>query len=138
MEQTATNPAKTKEQRALKKRQTAGVTRAVLRRIKTKAVPRQLKGLLVRKRNHARQFFTEATQQRNIEAGVLVRYSPFVECLAGYFVKDFIRVVTANQVALISTSFSPKLRRSIALGSVFVRTSFKRALEVFPQVTQIT
>jgi phosphatidylserine/phosphatidylglycerophosphate/cardiolipin synthase-like enzyme len=29
--------------------------------------------------------FTEAAQQRNIEAGVVVRYSPFVERLVGYF-----------------------------------------------------
>ena len=77
-----------------------------------------------------------ATRHRNVEAGVLVRHSPFVECLVGYFVKDFIRFVAANQAALISTSFSPKVRRSSALGSVFVRTSFKRALEVFPHVTQ--
>jgi phosphatidylserine/phosphatidylglycerophosphate/cardiolipin synthase-like enzyme len=29
--------------------------------------------------------FTEAAQQRNIEAGVVVRYAPFVERLSGYF-----------------------------------------------------
>jgi len=33
-------------------------------------------------------------------------------CLVGFFAKDFIRVVTANQAALISASFSPKLGRS--------------------------
>ena len=50
-------------------------------------------------------------------------YAPHF-CLVGYFAMDSIRVVTANQAALISTSFSPKLRRSSALGSVFVRTCF--------------
>ena len=51
---------------------------------------------------------------------------------------EAIRFVTATQAALISTSFSPALRRSSAFGRVAVRTSFNRPLEVFPQVTQIT